>query len=64
MAIATRFNLKILQYNAIHIFINTLLNKTIYIKIPIRYNEKRKVLYFYKVLYGLKKITLIVVKAL
>ena len=34
---------------------NTPLNKKIYIKIPIGYKEKGKVLHFYKALYELKK---------
>ena len=55
MAIVTRFDLKIFEYNAVNIFINTLLNKTIYIKMPLRYKNKGKVLYLYKALYGLKK---------
>ena len=59
MAIATRFDLKILQYNTVNAFINTLLNKIIYIKIPIRYKKKGKVLYFHKVLYKLKKLPLL-----
>ena len=59
MAIAIQFDLKIFQYNAINSFVNTLLNKTIYIKIPIGYKEKMKVLHLYKVLYGLKKLPLL-----
>ena len=63
IAIAIRFNLKILQYDTINI-INTLLNKIIYIRIFIRYKEKGKVLHFYKALYRWKKITFIIAKAL
>ena len=59
VAIAIRFDLKMLQYNTVNAFVNTPLNKTIYIKMLIRYKEKRKVLYFYKVLYGLKKLPLL-----
>ena len=59
IAIATRFDLKIFQYNAINAFVNTLLNKTIYIRIPVGYKEKGKVLYLYKALYGLKKLPLL-----
>ena len=59
IAIVTRFDLKMLQYNAVNIFINIPLNKTIYIKIPIRYKEKRKILHLYKVLYELKKLPLL-----
>ena len=55
MAIATRFDLKMLQYDAVNAFVNTPLNKTIYIKMPMGYKEKRKILHLYKVLYGLKK---------
>ena len=55
MAIATRFNFKILQYNAVNVFVNTLLNKIIYINILMGYKEKRKILHLHKALYGLKK---------
>ena len=48
-----------LQYNAVNVFINILLNKIIYIKIPMGYKEKKKVLYLYKVLYGLRKLPLL-----
>ena len=59
MVIAIRFNFKIFQYDAVNAFINTLLNKMIYIRIPIGYKEKRKILYLYKVLYRLKKLPLL-----
>ena len=55
MAIAIQFNLKILQYNVVNTFINTLLNKMIYIRIPVGHKEKGKILHLYKVLYRLKK---------
>ena len=57
--IATRFNLKILQYNAVNVFVNTPLNKIIYIRILMGYQEKGKILYLYKILYGLKKLPLL-----
>ena len=59
MAIATQFDLKMLSYDAINAFINTPLNKIIYIKILIRHKEKGKILHLYKVLYGLKKLPLL-----
>ena len=59
MAIATRFDLKILQYDAINAFINTPLNETIYIRMPMGYKEKGKVLYLHKALYGLRKLPLL-----
>ena len=59
VVIATRFDLKILQYDTINAFINTPLNKTIYIKILMGYKEKGKVLYLYKALYGLRKLLLL-----
>ena len=59
MAIATRFNLKMLEYNAVNAFVNTPLNKTIYIKIPMGHKKKRKILHLHKALYGLKKLPLL-----
>ena len=55
IVIFIRFNFEILEYNAVNIFINAPLNKTIHIRIPIGYKEKEKVLYLYKALYGLRK---------
>ncbi|QGI85702.1 hypothetical protein CEK25_012431 [Fusarium fujikuroi] len=39
IAIATRFNYKILQYNAVNAFIQLTLNKDIYIEMPIGYRK-------------------------
>ena len=64
MAITTRFNLKIFQYNVINVFINTPLNKIIYIRTLIKYKEKRESITPLQNTVRIKKITFIIVKAL
>jgi hypothetical protein len=45
MAITAKFNLKIIQINAVNIFIHCNLNKVVYIKLLLGYIKKGKVLY-------------------
>jgi hypothetical protein len=44
-----------LQYNAVNAFLNSLLNKNIYISYPPGYYQKNKALKLYKALYGLRR---------
>ena len=55
MAIATRFDLEMLQYDAVNAFVNTPLDEAIYMRMPVGHKEKGKVLYLHKALYGLRK---------
>ena len=55
MAIIIKFNLEIIQINAVNIFIYCDFNKVIYIKLPLGFNKgkKDKVLRLRKALYRL-----------
>ena len=55
MAITAKFNLETIQIDAVNAFIHCDLDKVIYIKLPLRFNngKKDKVLRLRKALYGL-----------
>ena len=53
IAIATRFNLKLLQFNAVNAFVNADLDKEVYIYIPLGYRRFRTILQLNKALYSL-----------
>ena len=55
VAIATRFDLEMLQYDAVNAFVNAPLDETIYMRMPVGHKEKGKVLHLHKALYGLRK---------
>ena len=59
VAIIIRFDFKMFQYDVVNVLINTPLNKTIYIRMPVGYKEKGKILHLYKALYGLRKLSLL-----
>jgi len=52
-AIIVAFNLDIWQGNAVNMFINSLINKVVYIKCPDGFTIKGKYLLLYRALYGL-----------
>jgi len=55
MAITARFDLELIQYNAVNAFINAILENTIYIKMPTGYRTSRKILRLKKALYSLRQ---------
>ena len=59
MAVAARFNLELLQYNAINAFINVNLDKDVFMELPPRHRKAGKILHFRKVLFSLCKLPLL-----
>jgi len=57
MALVAIFNLKVIHLDAVNAFVNTNVNKEVYITMPKGYREGRKdiVLKLQKALYGLRK---------
>ena len=55
MAIAARFNLELIQYNAVNAFVNAELDKDVFIKMPLRHKRTRTILKLNKALYSLRK---------
>jgi len=53
MAIAARFNLKLIHYNVVNAFVNATLLDAVFITLPPSYRKPRKVLLLHKALYGL-----------
>ena len=55
MAITIKFNLEMTQIDAVNIFVHCDLNKVVYIKLPLGFNngKKDKVLHLRKALYRL-----------
>ena len=52
---ATRFDLEMIQYDAVNTFVNAPLDKVIYIRMPPGHRERGMVLLLHKALYGLRK---------
>ena len=55
IAIATRFDLELIQYNIVNIFINVDIKEDVFIKIPPGYRRTGTILKLNKALYGLRK---------
>jgi hypothetical protein len=55
LALIAAFDLETLQYDAINAFLNSPLNKNIYVSYPPGYYKKNKALKLYKALYGLRR---------
>ena len=55
MAIATRFDLELLQYDAVNAFVNADLNEEKFMELPPGYRKPGKLLSLKKALYGLRK---------
>jgi len=55
MAITTKFNLETTQIDTVNVFVHYDLNKVVYIKLPLGFNNRKKdkVLRLRKALYGL-----------
>ena len=54
LALTAKFNLKIIQFDAVNVFIYINLDKTVFICIPFGYGKNGKVLRLNKVLYSLQ----------
>lgn len=55
IAIANRFNLEMIQYDAVNAFVNASLDEEIYMKMPPGYRKRGVLLWLQKALYGLRK---------
>ncbi|RYP53215.1 hypothetical protein DL770_011001 [Monosporascus sp. CRB-9-2] len=55
IAIAARFDLKLIQYDAVNAFVNAKLDKEIYMKMPPGYRKPGTILRLLKALYGLRE---------
>lgn len=55
MAIAARFNLELIQYDAVNAFVNATLEKEVYMRMPPGYRKPGHVLLLRKALYGLRE---------
>ena len=55
IAIATYFDLEMVQYDAVNAFVNAPLDKVVYMRMPPGYREQGMVLFLHKALYGLRK---------
>ena len=53
--IAIRFDLELIQYNAINAFVNAKLDEEVYIKIPLAYRHTGTILKLERALYSLRK---------
>jgi hypothetical protein len=59
MAIAARFDLELLQYDAINAFVNANLDKDIYMDLLPGHREAGRILHLKKALFGLRKLPLL-----
>lgn len=59
VALANRFNYKMLQYDAVNAFVHADLNKDIYIEMPTGYQKPGIILKLRKALYGLQRLPLL-----
>ena len=59
MAVAARFNLELLQYNAINAFVNVDLDEDVFMELPPRHRKAGRILYLKKVLFNLHKLPLL-----
>lgn len=55
MAIAARFDLELVQWDAVNAFVNARLQDTVYMRMPTGYRSPGKVLHLHKALYGLRQ---------
>lgn len=55
MAIAARFDLELMQYDAVNIFVNVRLDKEVFMKMPPGYRRQGTILRLKKALYRLRK---------
>ncbi|KAF6518369.1 hypothetical protein HZS61_002447 [Fusarium oxysporum f. sp. conglutinans] len=55
MAIAARFDLELIQYDAVNAFVNAKLDKPVFMRMPPGYRKPRTVLMLQKALYGLRE---------
>lgn len=53
LAVITKFNLEVIQLDAVNVFVYADLGKTVFMYIPFRYDENGKVLSLNKALYSL-----------
>lgn len=59
LVVATKFDIEILQLNAINAFVHGNLNKMIFMKILLRYMQFNKVLKLYKALHNVYQLLLL-----
>ena len=55
MALAARFNLELIQYNAVNIFVHAKLDETVFMRMPDEHQRQGCILKLNKTLYGLQK---------
>ena len=55
MAISARFDLDLIQYDAVNAFVNVVLDEEVYMRMPPGYRRPGTVLHLYKALYGLRR---------
>jgi hypothetical protein len=55
MAIAARFDLELIQYDAVNVFVNAKLEDTVFMQMPPGYKTPGKILRLNKALYGLRQ---------
>jgi len=53
MAIVARFDLKLIQYDAVNAFVNTSITHDVFMRMPYGYRKPRTILKLEKALYGL-----------
>jgi hypothetical protein len=59
MAVAARFDLELLQYNAVNAFVNADLDKDVYMELPPGHRKAGRILYLKKALFRLCKLPLL-----
>jgi hypothetical protein len=55
MAIVARFDLEILQYDAVNAFVNANLDEDVYMELPLGHRKAGRILHLKKALFGLHK---------
>jgi hypothetical protein len=55
MTIAARFDLELLQYDAVNAFVNADLDEDVYMGLPPGYRKAGRILHLKKALFGLRK---------
>ena len=59
LALIARFNLEILQLDAVNAFVHAFLDEVVFMRMPLGYEEQKKVLWLNKALYDLKRSSLL-----
>ena len=54
IAVAAKFDLKLIQYNVVNAFVNATLLDAVFMTLPLSYRRPGKVLLLHKALYGLR----------